>query len=757
MPDLLLCADVIELLACAIERRDEASAVPILQAPDDLESVTLDRFQGGPFHAHLRALGDPARVVAAAAERINRLEEPKGRLCVIVEGDEMQALGAAHAALARRRIVSIRSAMDLGPLLAAELVRSLVIVASADWFSNVGFEEIRLALSEAGFGTPPMWGILTGSTAPALSRLIARTALRVPASVPEAALVFWGERTRLRLPKDARVRTQDLSSARPEDLDESRRRPLPLAIVTGHGRDYCALEGNLCTRPGPEDRESMACLAGLECSKPGWPRRSVAALPYATVVLEVCEAGKLQGSFVPNVNIALRFLESHAVTVLAPFRPVPLTQIVSPIVWKLARTGRCMGEIACHVNAAISIVHGLASPYILFGDPDQVVFDVASISAPNGAPAPVDMTVSRLDADRWRIAIPRSFEPQPAGDFWFGPPLGPAGDERPLYLCQAPTWWEDGDNRALLLSNARGCVLGVDAPGQPADQAPLELEFTTRAPFDLELLSEASNLLDCIALEGSLVGTDLVKEMRARLDGHAGAVMVSGERPIPLTGSYRRLVALRDGMACLVGALRREVLRRWASRLDSAHGDLAQCMENTVNVPLFYGKQRAVRRRCPLCGGGVLIEYDYHLSYREGSRRTRYQCERCRDLCDVPAGEPMVVLRMPRVLRRGEPVVVELEGESSVDRKREIEACLVFAHADAGGVVAVLPSTMTVRVEARGRFVAAFTVRPDETLRKHAFALRALALVGGRLFWASAPFMVHEAVGGRDDLAAGAD
>lgn len=730
---LLCCQNGLELLAWSLDSASVGDRVPVLGDGQSTAGVAV--YRPTPSLRELEKLGDIGAAALMVASRINQRNHDSDRLTVVVDGDEMLSVGVTHAALNHRKIVSVRSAETLKEALAVDRVRSVALVASLDWLSGIGFDALNEVFERAGGGSPPSWGILTAQSAEALSRLVARTALRAPSARAEMALLHWGREARHVSPTTPGFSTYDLSSAEKREIDEILRRPSPLALVAGHGRDYCALEGNLCTRPASEGPDSRACVMGLECANPAWPRRSATSLPYEFVVLDVCDAAKLQGSFAPNMNIALRILEGRALGVLAPFRGLPSFPVGAPLVWKLARTGCTLGEIARELNIAVTRVQGIASPYVLFGDPDHVVFE--------GAAARDEIEISRLDAQRVRVKIHGARDSRLA-DVLFGPSIE-GGAPRPYYLCRAPRSWEHESSRVLLFPDGRRSVLAIDTPGMRGESGPLQLDFTTAPPFDLGLVAEAVRLLEYVDLEKSLGGEGSVRDLRARLEGHGGVLHASADKVIPLSRPYQFMVALRDGLARVQETVRREALLRWAARLVEAKGELARCMEIVTGMYITYGAQRRIPGECPLCSNLLLIEYDYHFSHRESSRRVRRACERCRDLSDSPPGTPLLSMKMPRALRPGATFTAEIIGDNDGDSPLEIEACAVFAHRDVHGSVAPAEPTVRVRVPARSRFVVPLTCRVDETILRHAFALRALLFIRGDLHWCSAPFLVQDA------------
>jgi hypothetical protein len=322
------------------------------------------------------------------------------RVCLFVNDPVCQTLATYLAAATGRRVVGT-SATDFDRTVEGLLdkVSSLTLFVPlwcADGLDPFWLARVLLLMRRFAHRTARLsWGVLTGATPDAASRLVAKAMLQ-PAIIAEyhkapTCVVTTASRASVgsSLPSPgvdgmAPIQHVDLDDILAKRATRILNQRWSLMFFTGHGRSYCGSQGFLCGARRLEDAADAAitqCLLGMECASPaddawapgvpGFPRIDPRRYDTAFMVNDACgmggwafpswDAGIPSVSFHGAAGAASAVITGDQVTM---HQPGSLTDVL----WAL-NTARTAGEATARLNH-VRPEAAAALPYYLIGDPE---------------------------------------------------------------------------------------------------------------------------------------------------------------------------------------------------------------------------------------------------------------------------------------------------------------------------------------------------------------------------------------------------
>jgi hypothetical protein len=473
--------------------------------------------------------------------------------------------------------------------------------------------------------------------------------------------------------------------------------PMDWLMIEGHGRSYCLNEGMACggrrLTDAPEAAE-RSCLGTLDCVSERHLRIDPRQYDARVVVLDCCEGAVAvgypwQAGF---EGVACRFLAGTTSAVISSDLMIvrPDQEIVDVLLHAIHC--RTLGEFVVRLNCLRRPANP-PMPYFLIGDPETPSFactppwtsSLASISA-------FDDVIPLPEADRVRaiqLTFPASSARQPMRcEFLDG--QGQAFPAARTSIVRAPT------GRHLVALVPRDC----DARHAVLDRSDFRSIFEVRDQDDAHPTVELC------------VGHAAWQDFKSQ----AAILMANQAMEAPEAGSQIAQLSARTLTAIISAA--------WPY---SAAHDLWR--GNMVSSSLG--------ETCPLCGNSD----GFRRTYKSGGElRFRKECHTCKITEDSPlVATARLQLMAPREFPAGdEDIIVSIEAVS--------QAAL--------GAVTAFVSQNGHGIGIRPDFAAACLQQGDKDaikFRPHCEAqpnpaqiyfVRAVALLNGQFYWASAPVVV---------------
>ncbi|MBY5856083.1 hypothetical protein HFN51_37115 [Rhizobium leguminosarum] len=347
---------------CAYDSIPEVKSISTVLRAEEILTLT-DRFTGPYLYE---------RAMIAAAGRDS---------CVLVTDDAFSAFGASLAVLTNRALLAVNSVSS--PIDTWEQVanfRSAILVLTPRTCARWGLDYICDSMQHLTRKDSRLerWGILTATDEVDIANLIARIHARTPVSEPRGQ-VFSTDPFPDLVTHPLRLIT--LPGHPAEEIAQLASQSTPYAHFIGHGRSYCALRGNLCSRQAPAEPGDTLCVGDTDCLFSAYGRQPARSLKVDTVVVESCSAASFlnKGPEAQScLNLAVHLLSGYATTVIAPYRtnsPKPYSWARA---WAHAQPGATVGEVCQVLNTLASpddeYDYLRSQPYVLFGDPDTRVF-----------------------------------------------------------------------------------------------------------------------------------------------------------------------------------------------------------------------------------------------------------------------------------------------------------------------------------------------------------------------------------------------
>ncbi len=317
---------------------------------------------------------------------------------VVVEGDPAALVGVLLAGI-RPRILRCVGAESLRAVQKAGAGRRFTLVASR---AHVPLILVRALCDLATDAGCPAFSLLTGRDAEALSRLAVRPLLhRQPAAVRGCALFAEQEEVSLlaaAAPESVRV----VGVPSPEALADSITDPeLSTLSLSHHGRDFCGrFEGAALCCQGPSGQDEGRCVAGMTCFDRRWRRIEPRSVRAPLLLTNSCAVFKPQGSYfgIPT-SLGLEYLDSDVCGLVTTPESSLTTPVEDLLFHALAAAGASLSEIASVLRRAAVERRSL----VAVGDGDFRVCPRARLAA--------RATAERMDANTWRVTLPRSPAP----------------------------------------------------------------------------------------------------------------------------------------------------------------------------------------------------------------------------------------------------------------------------------------------------------------------------------------------------------
>jgi hypothetical protein len=517
--------------------------------------------------------------------------------------------------------------------------------------------------------------------------------------------------------------------------------PVTFLAFIGHGRSYCALAGNLCSRNEAAEKFDRRCVGDYECVFAEHARIPASDLLASIVFVDSCSTSSFRNpgpEVEERLNLSIHLISGNAVAVIASWRTNTIRPLAPFLLWTLAEEELTLGQIVSRMNQYSTQRASSAGPYILLGDPDMRVFrsetkkatgllKVLRTSYENtwAAQVSTDVPISRWIIDDRELCA--------------------AAKEAPVY-CFA----DNGPSGAELsteLLNQSSCqgsleVLLVPSRRVKSDQS-VTLFLTTRAPFQKNLLDHAelvcrnvdfelTSLSENIAREAATALKNMLDEVYVFLSDCSRNFISSAVPPLTLR-EYATLRHLESKVIERCAELQISIYNAVVSRarsdelwMYSAYGCVkgVRVLDDRIASDLF----------CPHCGG-TLSWRRYQVGMTNARTRRLYECEACMYVCDVPDGVGFMYISTNDATLLGHDVGFTVRCLGTQAR-----VCYVGVVIDRMGgdqkAISILPTMVKLESDANGDCSADFTLNASTELCPHLYHVKAIACVNGSIWWA---------------------
>jgi hypothetical protein len=713
--------------------------VPLLCAEpgDDLVRLALsDAVRAEPYEASSRSESAPStsrEQVAALAALAPR--DARAPACVVLHDDPLAVVGAAHAALAGKRLVLLSALRVLETEASLREARSITLVASPLRIAAVGTDGLRDAM--ARLGSVP-WGILTASSPSRLSNLVARLALRAPVAARTGRSYPLGHESdtpviaglaRASLPPHPSAEIASLASPTSEGT--------PFAGFVGHGRSYCAMMGNLCSRTDAAAAGDSRCMKGYECPFTGFARTPARDVRADVVFCESCSTSSfnlLGPERDEGMNLSVHMTDGFASAVIAPARTTVPLPLATYLAWDLLASGASMGETCARLNAHAAGRVGAIEPYLLLGDPEMQLFD--------GERRDPALVTASGDGVTWSVAVV------------------PAPASAARYLCKDADVVDAARRGALhpvtdpeLAPHVRVEVLplmpgadGVELLAVWSADAPTvdsEIILTSRAPFREGTASLAARLVDNARFESRWLASPARAELEHHLAGIEGPVAASHGIPVVDAAQYAALYGAEEQTIELCDRVASEMFESLLAA--SSQRGIWAYDEYVGAFGVVDLEQRCLTEPCVYCGSRV-EERVYRAGLWPSRRRRVLECAQCLMLWDVEDGAAPITIEGPTEATIGEPFELRVRTRNAFDGAAIIHSTLAFDRiGNAASSFAVEPRARGELLPPGGEHDSAFRVLLSDPITAHSFHVKGLALVNGSFAWAMRKIMIRRA------------
>lgn len=711
-----------------LEEQAGAPVVPVLCTgePWAVRSAAALRARLLPYRRS-RSLEAPPRHSSRdrleALRRASLARAPEGgsACCVIRAGDEAALMGAVHALVRRKRLLILEPGAALDSV-GGELgsAGSVTFVLSPRECARVGGDTLFGFMGQWG-GRP--WGVLTASGPEELSALVARSALRVAPPAARAVLYRVESPGTLQL---ACLEERLLPTRPSEQVRELTRSAETLVIFHGHGRSYCAMDGNLCSRSEPAEVGDPRCIHGLDCLYAQGPRVPARALRADIVLLNGCATAAFR-SCGPDArdsrNLAVQLLDGFSSAVVSPYRNY-LPSALSPyLAWHLASRGEPLGRLCQALNEHSRARSGTVETYLLLGDPDSTVFtpERATLREPRELPVrgqgPWEVELP-MEPGRTRTFRLEGLEPPPSGRLHLLLPGALAA--RALVEVSAPQP-STGAREVLIAWDER--VPAGSTSATLTALRPLEEETLSMVGAFLEALRSERHWFEPCAQAAAAL-EERVRSLEPVLTAAQEAPLTSAELFLSLVQAEEELVAACEQLS---GELVAELARR-------AQGHVLWLSQELMKARGLRctGSER-VAETCPRCGSG-LVRWSFQAGLWPAQTRQAWECERCLIVADAAQGLPRVDLEAPEEVYPGRPFEIRLRARNAGRSRALVAAAVVFdGRLGEPEGYRVAPSQRRTLLEPGGELELRFEAHLGEQLRSHSVYLHGLMLFNGRL------------------------
>ncbi|HVH45835.1 MAG TPA: hypothetical protein VM925_25955, partial [Labilithrix sp.] len=692
-----------------LEARLGRSFVPVFAddcAPAGAQTIS---YEPSSSMASLANLSD--RDLFDLCARTSQRPVEDGRpICVYVSDDAGALCAAAFAAYSDRPLVELDSAS-----IVEERPSSVTVVVSSELLATKGTEWLQQRVRALAGGSTP-FGILTARGEPALSRFVARSLRRVPAQRGVAEMVWIPEAKPFGFDESGGTRFADMRAM------DARGPSAQVLYFRGHGREYCAQSGRLCSRPAWSD-EMRACVHGLECIADEWARKPARDVRSDVVFLENCKGGRFLGGLDPFQNLTTMLVEGGASTVFASSGRYYADELTPLLSLRLMADGWTFGRIARALNRFHEQRFGTLDYVLLFGDPEGTPFA-------DREPMPeLEATGDGLEL-RFRVGAPIASD----AEFFLIRRGATSLDDGPYTCSEHPP--EPSGMRALLLRLDDTYAVMIVLGGRGATG---ELVFHRRPPIDADVFAAASHLVERLAVlataEDALVQRRASALGRVLQDAGAAVAMAirrgsaSMHENLGLSSLERNVADAASDLALQhARSVAREVANvGWLETIYAEAGRLD-------HLPETYGSSH-----CPTCEL-PLLSCHYQVFGLRPDHRERFECERCGAVCDVLSGSSHVWIEAPSQVALGERFEARVRGKNGTDTRLYLGAAATIGYIPTSKYELTAVNCPAV-VPAGGEFTITFDCRLDESVRANIYDLRAILSMNGALALANRSIM----------------
>ncbi|MDC0742936.1 hypothetical protein [Polyangium mundeleinium] len=723
----LLCRDPREYLAAALDLEALEAAcghalIPVAGSEGQLaaDRATLSpgagvRYEGS---SSLDLLASPGWLAARLREIHEERRRAGGSACVVWAHDALCTAGIVHAIVEDKSLIIAEADDDLehlGDLLGART--SVVLTMSPAALERISCDRLAHAMR----ATRTRWGILTGTDVAGASRLVARSHARRPPQLPRGLVYQLG--------REAPIKLDDLDeTVLPNHPAPDRLTRIlggePFVIFSGHGRSYCAMDGNLCSRLDAAAAGDRACFAGFDCMFPNEPRVPAGALRGDVLVLEQCATAAFRLNYpqpAGGANLALQLLNGAASAVISPYRIHHPTAFASYLSWEHCLRGATMGEL-CHALGRLAEQKtGMPSPYILLGDPDlricapESVAEVPRHTGALGGHVRLAITPGRIC--RHRVAI----DGLTAAERLHGLVDDALIDRLAIEVIRH----EDRPSEVDLVI---ACDRGVSA-------AEVDVTLTSRDPLRPDLveiidqtgraLREARACFDGGFEDRSLDALD-------RLLAEVGPKLVMAHDADFTSASLH--AAVEEAQQILIGACA-------AAQASMIEIVVRRAEEHVQWLENHYRAARGMRRSgvrwlstpCPYCGSR-LVARRYRAGLWPSERRETVECERCLVIADLPEERSLLTIDCAETVTGGELIHLRLRARNDLPVTALIH-CGVALDRKGSDLdrFTVEPPPRHVILAPGKELDVAFIARPGPGVRSNAINVHGVMLSNGAL------------------------
>lgn len=731
---VVVCDSVHDYVASALHADEVAhrlgrSFIPLLAgAPDDrrvrfaLEGEPLDYIPFGECGAPASDLPEDllAAVVRAAGERA-----PSGPLWAVAGASAWGLIGAAHALIRGRRCVVV----DLSEAASSEVAPSLALVLSPKECQAIGCDNLKALATGVVRGGP--WGLLTASSPARLSNLLARIALR-PREARLTAAVFEQEDCAAPTPAVVDLEREVMPWHPYGGAARLASSGVGFAAFVGHGRPYCGMSGNLCSRTDAAEAGDLRCSGEFECVFGKHRRVPARDLRMDAVFLASCSTSAFRSpgpQEAEALNLGVHLLDGFASAVVGPYRTSTPVAAAPYLAWDRIRSGASAGEVTAAVNALSVSRLGCAEPYVLFGDPELVFTEARA--------APILVPVQARSPGGWQIVLERAPN-RVAGYRICDRALAEAVRSRPIHaVSEQPS----ADDRFDVLWAGGGDLVELLVVWSGASAGAVRVHLTEAPPIRPEVVAIATDILERQRLYGAWLERPLEGDggephpMRALAEELRALEWAIAERgPISASSMFLQRYRRDQQLLALGERAQLDLLLRLRSAAMRRSLWLFKELADTAAVRPLGNEVEA--EPCPYCGG-LVISHVTEVGVWPRQKRRLLECERCMFICDIEDGAAPLRMECAEAAERGSALAVEVVGRNLLDRRALVHAS-VTVDTIASGLEqgAVDPDVRGVTAGASEEFRLPFQVRLGPALAAHLYYLKALVFVNGSVSWA---------------------
>lgn len=736
-PRVLVCRTVPEYAASLLDRRVlerelGASTVPLFSegpADDQVRQALGNAIAGVPYSAS-PSLGSvrkaaPRALLARLVTFANDNAPKRAHVCAVVEGDAFAVFGAAHAILARKRLVVLRNLQGMASGKALADVASLTLVVSTLRLGAIGIDPLRDRIMQLGIRR---FGVLTASNTTRLSNLIARTAMHEPFKQPTGAIYQVGPSGAPTLDRLVEVALPNRPS---EEVRTLANTGTPFAVFIGHGRSYCSLSGNLCSRTEPADATDTRCIRDYTCVFPGAARTPARDLRAAFALTDSCST--LSFSLIGpeldvGMNLGVHLTDGYAVGVVGPNNTNVVSHMSPYYLWNLLERGFSFGEACARLSDVTGKHLGTRPPYLLLGDPEIQPF------------------VQR------REAMPKALKLLSTDDDEAAFQISTAKGRVAAYTCDAAAVRKLADQgllNGILEKSLYDHALIEVLPPKPktrhvevivawsarVKQARSELLLTTRPPFRADLIEMAGQISENARFEKRWLESPTAANLDALLLDVENPVANGRNLPVVEPQHYANLRGVENATVALGHQVGKELL---SSALTMSWSRNVWPRNHYAGV---HGARDDAERRnplsttCPRCRA-LAREFPYQVGLWPARRRVLLECETCMFLYDVEQGSAPLLLDSPEDVESGKTFQVRFVVKNALPRIASVHAAIAFDRiSNPREVFGIKPLMRDGFLEAGEERLLEFDVRLRTSITPHMFHAKALVFINGSLSW----------------------